>query len=265
MTVDRDQVTVSRDPRERFSERVADYVRCRPGYPLELFDLLVREAGLGPGKIVADVGSGTGIFTRSLLESGCRVFAVEPNAPMRAAAEAALGGHPRFQSVAGSAERTSLPDSSVDLVAAAQAFHWFEPAATGREFRRILRPGGPAVLVWNVRRTTGAAFLEEYEALVARFGTDYREVKHTGAEKDAAMHAFFGPAGCRRVAFENAQVLDFEGLKGRLHSSSYVPGEGHPSRTLMLEELGRLFERRQVGGIVRLEYDTRVYFGPLSG
>lgn len=254
-----------REPKERFSERVDDYVRFRPGYPRELFDLLVRETGLGPGKVVADVGSGTGIFTRFLLESGCRVLAVEPNAPMRAAAEAALGLHPFFRSVAGSAEATTLPDSCVDLVTAAQAFHWFEPVAARAEFARILVPGGQAVLVWNVRRTTGAPFLAEYEALVARFGTDYGEVKHSGSEKEAAISAFFGPGGCRRAAFENAQTLDFDGLAGRLLSSSYVPGEGHPSRAPMLEELERIFDRRQTGGTVRLEYDTRVYFGPLSG
>jgi ubiquinone/menaquinone biosynthesis C-methylase UbiE len=94
---------------------------------------------VGPGRVVADVGPGTGIFTRLLLETGARVIGIEPNGPMRAAAERRILGEPRFESKNGRAEATGLADASVDLVTAAQAFHWFEPSAARAEFVRILR------------------------------------------------------------------------------------------------------------------------------
>jgi len=114
------------DPTTRFSNRVTDYTRARPSYPTELITLLESEVGLGPECTVADVGSGTGIFTGLLLETGCRVIGVEPKDEMRGAAEARLGVHPECQSIPGTAEETGLAEHSVDVVTAAQAFHWFE-------------------------------------------------------------------------------------------------------------------------------------------
>src|SRR5437899_1233764 len=127
---------------ERFTDRVADYVRFRPHYPPAVFAELRDRLGLGAGSSVADVGSGTGISARPLLEMGCTVFAVEPNAAMRSAAEQWLGDFPRFQSIAGTAEATTLAEHSVDAVVAAQAFHWFDAASARREFQRILKPRG---------------------------------------------------------------------------------------------------------------------------
>src|SRR4051794_38517305 len=114
-------MTRASDSKERFTSRVADYQRARPGYPAEVMTLLVREMGLRPEWVVADVGSGTGISAKPFLESGNVVYAVEPNQAMREAAEGALGGFSRFHSVNGSAEATTLANRSVDLVVAGQA------------------------------------------------------------------------------------------------------------------------------------------------
>src|SRR5690606_18543158 len=138
-------------PTERFSSRVGDYVRHRPGYPPALAAWLHQAQGIGAGLAVADVGAGTGISTRMWREAGHEVVAVEPNAAMREAGAAAFAGDPRVRWVAGSAEATTLADASVDVVSAAQAFHWFDPATTRAEGTRILRPGGLAVLLWNLR------------------------------------------------------------------------------------------------------------------
>ncbi|WP_426663566.1 class I SAM-dependent methyltransferase [Rhodanobacter aciditrophus] len=247
---------------ERFSDRVADYVRHRPDYPAAMLDWLHRSQGVTAAWQVADVGAGTGISSKLLLDAGHAVTAVEPNAAMRAAAIAWLGGHPRFRAVDGRADATGLPDASIDLVTVAQAFHWFDPASTWREFARILRPGGLAAVFWNSRRPTGTPFLEGYEALLQRYGTDYASVAERYADDDA-MRTWFG-AGWRGTArFEHKQSLDFDGLCGRLMSSSYAPKEGHPQHEPMLAALHELFDRCRQDGHVSFDYDTRIIVGTL--
>lgn len=247
---------------ERFSDRVADYVRYRPDYPPAMLDWLHREHGVTPDWQVADVGAGTGISCKLFLDAGHAVTAVEPNAAMREAAVAWLGGNPRFRAVDGRADATGLPDASVDLVTVAQAFHWFDPASTRREFARILRPGRLAAIFWNSRRLEGTPFLEGYEALLQRHGTDYTSVAERYADDDT-MRAWFG-AGWRGTArFEHRQLLDFDALRGRLMSSSYAPKPGHPQHEPMLAALRELFDRCQQDGRVSFDYDTRIIVGEL--
>src|SRR5690606_11903763 len=150
-------------PTRRFFDRVKDYVKYRPDYPSAAIDYIKEIAELSAGSPVADIGSGTGIFAKRLLETGASVFGVEPNAAMRSAAEEFLRSEPNFTSIDGTAESTTLRDSSVDLVTAAQAFHWFDPKPTRAEFARILKPSGRIVLIWNERLTDATPFLVEFE------------------------------------------------------------------------------------------------------
>ena len=250
------------DPTRRFSNRVEDYIRYRPGYPRALLGLLEDECGLTPAAVVADVGSGTGILSELFLRNGNRVYGVEPNREMREAGERLLAAYENFVSVDGRAEGTTLADASADFVTAGQAFHWFDPAAARREFIRILRPGGWAVLVWNDRRTEGTPLLAEYERLLLEDGTDYREVSSKWAEGES-INALFGGGEVRVRQFDNEQVLDFDGLKGRLASASYAPKPGHPNYEPLMRELAALFDRRQRQGHVVVEYDTKVFYGQL--
>ena len=250
------------DPTQRFSSRVDHYIRYRPGYPPEVVALLKSECGLGPDSVVADIASGTGLFTQLLLEQGCKVFGVEPNAAMRQAGEQFLVTYRRFDSVAGSAERTTLAEHSVDVVTAAQAAHWFERAKTRQEFVRILKPGGWLVLVWNERRTDSTPFLREYEELLLTYGTDYRDVRHE--HTTASIDSFFAPAPFRERVFGNRQELDYPALEGRLLSSSYTPPPGNPKHEPMLHELRRIFDAHQKQDRVPMEYNTRVYYGRLA-
>jgi len=250
------------DPTTRFSDRVANYVKYRPGYPEALLHALEREAGLGAEAVVADVGSGTGISSELLLRSGCTVHAVEPNEAMRRAAEEILGGNDRFRSVAGTAEETTLPDASVDLATAGQAFHWFDRVRFREELARILRPGGRVALFWNRRRTDTTPFLRDYEALLHRFGTDYDQVDHAQLGPADFAGFFRGPYDSH--GFPNEQRFDFAGLRGRLLSSSYVPGPGHPRHEPMLAALEEIFDRYQEGGEVRIEYRTELYLGRVT-
>jgi len=250
------------DAKKRFSTRVADYARYRPGYPGEVLDLLRAGCGLRVDHVVADIGSGTGLLSELFLENGNAVFGVEPNEAMRRGGEEYLAGCGKFTSVEGSAEATTLPDASVDFVTAGQAFHWFEPEKARAEFRRILRPQGWVVVIWNDRSISDNPFGREYEDLLLRFGTDYQRVKDAYPETND-MQGFFGEGNFSASELSNAQSLDWEGLAGRLRSSSYAPLEGHANFAPMMDALRLIFENHQQQGGVRLEYKTHVYFGQL--
>jgi len=251
-----------KDATQRFSSRVDNYVRFRPGYPTEVLALLRRECGLTPDSVIADIASGTGIFTRMLAENGNRVFGVEPNDEMRRAGEQFLQNYARFTSIAGTAEATTLPDRSVDIVTAAQAAHWFDREKARREFLRILKPGGWTVLVWNERRTDSTPFLRDYEQLLLTYGTDYQEVRHERTTAEIAD--FFAPSSFRSSTLEMRQKVDFGGLEGRLLSSSYTPTPDHANYEPMLRELRRTFDGHQVNGSVSLDYNTLVYYGQIE-
>ncbi len=246
----------------RFSDRVENYVLYRPGYPPEVLWTLTNECGLAPAHTVADIASGTGIWTRALLENGNSVIGVEPNAEMREAGERLLSGFPKFTSVAGTAEATTLENHSVDFVTAAQAAHWFDRQRSRREFARILKPGGWLALLWNERVTDTTQFLRDYEQLLLNYGTDYRDIRHE--HTTAEVNQFFDPAPFQERAFEMRQEFDYAGVEGRLLSSSYAPGPDHPQHRPMLRELHRIFDAHAVSGRAVFEYKTRLYFGHLS-
>jgi SAM-dependent methyltransferase len=246
----------------RFSDRVENYVLYRPGYPREALQALRTECGLASNHVIADIASGTGIWTRLLLENGNAVFGIEPNAEMREAAERPLAGFPNFTSLAGTAEATTLARQSVDFVTAAQAAHWFDRERSRREFVRILKPGGWLALLWNERLTDTTPFLRDYEQLLLTYGTDYAEVRHERTTD--AVNEFFDPAAYQERTFAMRQEFDYAGIEGRLLSSSYAPGPDHPQYAPMLRELRRIFDAHAVAGRATFEYKTRLYFGRLS-
>jgi SAM-dependent methyltransferase len=249
------------NPTTRFSSRVESYIRSRPDYPPAILDGLRRACRLTPASVVADIASGTGIFTRHLLENGNRVFSVEPNADMRDAAERLLCSYPNLVSTAGSAEATTLDDASVDLITAAQAAHWFDLPRARREFTRILRPGGYVALLWNQRLTDTTPFLRGYETLLETYSTDYAEVRHERTTD--VIDSFFAPAPFREETFPNYQELDYAGLEQRLLSSSYAPPAGHPNYEPMLTALRRIFDAHHENSYVRIEYTTRLFYSQL--
>ena len=253
----------SHDSKQRFSSRVDAYVAARPRYPREVVGYLQNTIGLTPAWHVVDVGSGTGISCELFLENGNAVTAVEPNAPMRSAAEKSLRGFANFRSIAGSAEATTLPDGCADLAVAAQAFHWFDIPAARREFARILKPTGYAALLWNTRKLGGTPFLDAYEKLLITYGTDYLNSRHNNIT-DAELSAFFGRGGFQSAGFANLQHLDWEGLRLRLLSSSYIPTEQDPRFEPMVTTLREIFDHHNIAGRVTIEYQTELFYGPLA-
>jgi SAM-dependent methyltransferase len=249
-------------PTARFSTRVEDYVKYRPDYPVAVLDWLRAKCGLTPAAVVADVGSGTGKLAELFLRNGNRVFGVEPNREMREAGERLLAGFPNFVSVDGAAEATTLPGASADFVIAGQSFHWFDPGPTRREFARILRPGGWVVVVWNARAMT-SPFQQAYEQLLLEFCPEYTQVNHRDVGEED-LRSWLGLAPFLKASFANGQSFDFDGLAGRLLSSSYAPEPGHPNHEPMMTSLATLFSRFQAGGLVEFDYETQVYCGQMG-
>lgn len=246
------------DTVERFSNRVENYVKYRPDYPPEVLDLFRREMNLQTDSVVADIGAGTGISAKMFLENGNPVYGVEPNAAMRRAAKEFLKDFPRFKIVDGTAESTRLPDAAVDYVVAAQAFHWFDREKTHREFKRILRGGGYAVLIWNERQLDTTEFLRGYEEILKKYGTDYEAVRHDHLEEEI-LQDFFRAAFYRKT-FKNVQTVGYEGLKGRMLSSSYMPTENDARFAAMNGELESLFAKYAENGKIQILYDTNVFY-----
>jgi len=251
------------DSTQRFSDRVENYTRYRPSYPPSVITALRDRARLIRDSTVADIGSGTGILTALLLPVAKRVYAVEPNAAMRAAAETRFRGEPGFISIAATAESTTLVSAAVDLITVGQAFHWFDRRACRAEFARILKPAGHVALIWNERLTDSTPFLSDYEKLLRTLPTDYDQVKHSHMDEDAIRN-FFHPGHFEKTETPNEQTFDLPGLVGRTLSASYVPNPGQPGHERFIADLERLFATHAQAGQVSLLYQTRLYLGRLN-
>lgn len=245
---------------ERFTDRAADYAKYRPGYPDELLRFLIDRTAISPASVIADVGSGTGISSAFLLASGASVIGIEPNESMRAHATASIGRNDRFRSQPGRAEQTGLPDQSVDLVAAFQAFHWFDAEAARIEWYRILRPPRRVAIVRNEHLIDRDALHRDLEKLLQEFALDNTQCLRRNEQHTLAF--FDGLASVHR--FPHAQTLDSEQLRGRIRSNSYLPGEGHPQYEAMLTRLDAIFARHQQAGTVKIIYEAVAVVGTLD-
>jgi len=244
----------------RFSMRASHYDQGRPSYPPALLDFYRDSFHLAPGDRVADIGSGTGIHAALFGALGVSVAAVEPNESMRRVAEERFAHDSWVRVLSGSAESTTLPDDSVDFVVAAQAFHWFDPAAFRVETRRILSRPGATALVWNIRSPLRSEFTHGYEVLLQEWGTGYREIRESWGEP-AALERFFGSPP-ERVVFPNDQRIALSALESMIDSSSYMPMRNQIGSDQVRRHLGVLFEKHADGEAVTLAYDTVVYYAP---
>jgi SAM-dependent methyltransferase len=250
-----DNALTTLHPTTRFSDRVENYVKYRPSYPLEIIPFLEKYYGLSRNQRIADIGSGTGIFSELILISGYRVLGIEPNENMRRAAEIKLSKYPGFTSRNHPGEQTGLKTHSLDLITVAQAFHWMEPVRAKKEFQRILKPNGHIVLAWNIR-LKNSPFLLDYQALKQKFAIDFKENKMVDEE---SINIFYYPMPVSIHVFENIQMLDFESLKGQLLSASYMPLPGHTSYNEMINELIHLFIKHNENGVVRMAFETKLF------
>ncbi len=252
-----------KSPTQRFSDRVEDYLRYRPHYPAAMLAHLVQHCGFSRHWAIADIGSGTGLLAEQWLGNGNLVYGVEPNPEMRQAAATLWAAEPQFISIAGQAEQTTLPDAGVDCITVGQAFHWFEPAATRREFQRILKPEGWVVLVWNQRQLDTTPFLQDYEQLLQTYAPDYKSVR-ARLPNPEQLATFYHPGTVHSALFPNQQSFDAVGLYGRMMSSSYIPKPGEPQHIELRQALQDLFDTHQSQGQVQFHYQTALYYGQLA-
>lgn len=248
---------------DRFLGRANAYAQGRPAYPASLGAWLA-ERGLLSG-LIADVGAGTGLFTRLLLAHGARVVGVEPNPEMRAQLAAGLAGEVEAGHLTvqpGSSEATGLPGASVSLITAAQAAHWFTPAPTVEEFRRILTPGGKVLLVWNDWRGEETAFNLAYGAVVKDFLAPGTPDLATRVPEDELPQ--FLPGGFERVTFENPLTLTRERLHALAGSVSYLPSPRDAAYPEMTRALDAVFDLHETNGTVTLMYRTHAFLGSVD-
>lgn len=247
-------------PTSRFSNRAENYAKYRPGYPNELFNFIEKTIELQSTASIVDIGSGTGLFAEPLLHRGYSVVCIEPNEDMQKAGEARLSKYPLFQSFRTTAEDTGLTAQSADLITIAQTFHWLDPVAAQIECKRILKPGGQVILAWN-RQSNKTDFEKKYSALRAK----YRIMEKGPVQVEPeVITEFFAPQQATLKLFPNEQLLDFEALKGQLLSKSYVPLPGHDLYDDMITDLIKLFVGYNDNGLVRINYETLLYWGQLS-
>ncbi len=250
-------------PITRFSHTVDYYAKYRPSYPAAVVDLLEQKGGGKPGAVVADIGSGTGLFAKLLLDHQYKVLGIEPNTAMREKAEQQLADYANFTSVDATAEETGLRSQSVDSITVATAFHWFDKERAKKEFQRILKAGGLCMLIWNVRLTEASPLMAQYEALLKQYGTDYKEVEAKKVN-EKEIQQFFKPASVNLTEFAHQQSLDKQGFLGRLLSASYAPQLGDPNYEVMLQAANHLFDTYQKEGWVELIYSTKCYYARIA-
>jgi len=251
------------DPKKLFSQKVNNYQKYRPSYPSSILDVLKDKCGLSSSSLIVDIGSGTGKLSELFLDDGNQVIGIEPNTEMCRAGKSLLSRHPRFRSIIATAENCALPNQIADFVVVGQAFHWFISELAQLEFARIITPKGWVALIWNVRQMSGKAFNEAYEDLCVRYGVNYNPLLQ-GEPNVQTIHNFFSENDFMRFSFDNQQVFDFDGLKGRLLSSSYIPDEGDANYSSMIDSLKQIFSENQTDGYVHFDYTTKLFIGQLN-
>jgi len=250
------------DNTNRFKDRADNYKKYRPDYPVDIINVLKDKCGLSKKTVIADIGSGTGIFTKLLLPYAGIVYAVEPNPEMRKVAEETLSSHDNFRSRGTRAEDTTLDSHSVDIVTAATAFHWFDKQITKEEFRRILKEDKWVVLVWNARNTLEHELLAAYETVFRKYVPEYEKKLHEN-KNTRSINEWYGEGKSELTLFRNYKTLNWEGFRGRFLSSSYAPQEGHSNYERALEDLKRVYERFAHEDSIIFEYTTKVYVGKI--
>ncbi|MGZ9587329.1 class I SAM-dependent methyltransferase [Paenibacillus marinisediminis] len=247
-------------PTHRFTGKAGVYSQYRPGYPMGYIDYLISSNGLTPDHIVADIGAGTGILTRQLLDQGLKVIAVEPNDDMRANAEGMLNHYPNFSSVKGTAEHSGLTDHSVDLVTAAQAFHWFDQEQFKEECKRILKLDALVALVWNSRDSSSELVIENARICKA-YCPAFQGFSGGIEETPEIYERFFRNGKYDYQVVDHPIAFDKDSFIGRNLSASYAPKSSDEQYEPFVEAITALFDSYSTENQLIMRNLTRSYIG----
>jgi len=245
---------------KKFSKKAEVYSRYRPSYPKQVIEILGTEIGFNKNKIVADIGSGTGLLSQIFLDNGNFVYGIEPNDEMRSYAEKNLSNYRNFVSLNRLAENTGLPDNSIDLVTAGQALHWFDPDHARSEFSRILKkkPKGYVMIIYNERKKKDV-IMDDYDTLVERNASK----SETPDIDSNYLTKFFATKDYKEFTIPNEQVLDYDGLVGRATSASYLPSKGEQGFESLEKDLKELFDKYSQNGKIAMRYETILFLGQI--
>lgn len=246
--------------RTKIANRVTYYNRYRPSYPERLYQYLVEKLDLKPKHVIADVGAGTGLSSRWFAANGNTIYAIEPSPEMRQAAAYNYQYYPDYHIIAGAAEDTTLPDNSVDFIIGGQSFDWFDHEKASPELKRILKPDGYVLLFWNERQTESSGFLRQFEELLKRHAPAYMELNLVD-QREKAVLQILQEGHYGYAEFDNCQIFNWEGLKGRLLSTSFIPDADQPEYHNLLSGLARDYKAHAVCGQVKVDYITKLYYG----
>jgi ubiquinone/menaquinone biosynthesis C-methylase UbiE len=249
---------------ERFSGRVQAYLAYRPRFPREIVPFLREHGALRSGAVIADVGAGTGMLAEIFLEAGHRVLAVEPNVEMLEACRVLAAQHPALEVVEGSAEATTLPDASVDLIAVGRAMHWFDWPRAHREFQRILKPGGWVLVATNGHRDSGAPVSNRLSEILRKWRTDSAEAD-TRRDFSDRLQEFLDTSSWQRTTLHHAMTVDFATLLGYAESLTAIPRPGERGYDGMVAELRAVFEEYQRDGMLVTPLACQLFLGRPRG
>ena len=245
-------------PKARFSNVVDDYNKYRPDYPKHIIDILKMNCDLKKDSVIADIGSGTGIFTKMVLDNGNAVYGVEPNDNMRRKSEEILTGYNNFTPLKGDAEETTLETNSIDFITVAQAFHWFDTDIAIPEFYRVLKDSGFIVLIWNERITNENELMKGYDTLLRKYCKDYKATDHKHFKYERLKELFSGKS-ITLYMVENSQTMDIDAFIGRLKSCSYCPLPDQKVYKPLMEAMEQMFNTYQKDNQLTFEYETFLY------
>jgi len=244
---------------EKFSGKAAVYAKFRPTYPDAFISYLYSDVGFQTSSVIADIGAGTGIFSKLLASKSRAVLCVEPNSDMLETARRELAGYPNCALVKATAENTTLDNHSVDFVTVAQAFHWFDRSRFKAECKRILRSRGKVVLVWNTRDSADSLTIET-ASINQEFCPDFQGFSRGSEASPSAYADFFKDGCCEHKVFRNSLVFNEAEFIGRNLSGSYAPQESS-SYDAYVREIRGLFQRHSKDGTLTVPNITRSYAG----
>lgn len=248
---------------ERFTDTVSHYAQYRPHYPKELIPLLRAFDALKDDAVIADLGSGTGILTQDFILNGHTTYAIEPNQSMRDAAEKTLKENKTFFSINATAESTTLPNDSINLITIATAFHWLDPNKTKHECKRILKEGGYVALIWNIRDVYASPLMLDYEKILQQYAVDYQSNASQNYDENI-IKTFYEPGSYLIETLPNKQRFNKKGLVGRLLSTSYLPRDDENTLKKLIKEIEAIFDLYQDKGSIEFLYQTKLYLGQLE-
>lgn len=248
---------------EKFSGKATHYDYARPAYAESLLNTLYSDYGFSPQSVIADIGSGTGIFTEQLLKRGNKVYGVEPNTDMRKAGEERLKGYQNFVSVNGDAANTKLLNTSIDIITVAQALHWFPLEEFSKECKRILKPNGQVVIVYNQR--CNDFINKDVDAVVARY-CDIRNAS-TGAAyielKRKRINELYNGKFIE-ICKSNSLLMDKNKFLSYWLSRSYAPREGDVNYKLFVNDIVSVFDKYAKDGLITLKQESMAYIGKVN-